>query len=100
MVCQGFGGGKLNVGRCLNLELEGGWDEFSGGVGGLREKPGDIVRPIIVPFVACSKLKGHYDDGIEFLDSDKSYDVSEAKAPLVPPIKQPFNLAKAKAAKM
>lgn len=105
VVCQGFGHGKLHVDKCLDLELEGGWDEMSGGVGGLREHPGEDVIPSIVPFVACSSLRtcdsSSIPGDVDFLDSDKSYAFSEAKAPLAPPIQTPFEagMAKAKEAK-
>lgn len=97
VVCQNFGRGKLHVSKCLDLKLEGGWDEGNGGVGGLRECPGEDVVPTIVPFVACTKLSGCN----ELLDSDKSYDVKEAKDPLAPPIQPPYEagMAKAKEAK-
>mmetsp|Transcript_40006 Transcript_40006/g.68258 ORF Transcript_40006/g.68258 Transcript_40006/m.68258 type:complete len:372 (+) Transcript_40006:67-1182(+) len=105
VVCQGFGNGKLKVEQCLDLELEGGWDEMCGGVGGLREHPGEMVVPTIVPFVACASLgesePSSIPGGIGFMDSDKSYNVSEAKAPLAPPVMTPFEagMAKAKEAK-
>ena len=77
-----------------------------GGVGGLREHPGEDVVPTIVPFVACNQLRerdkpAFIPGGIDFLDSDKSYAFSEAKAPLAPPIKPPYEegIAKAKEAK-
>ena len=94
-VCRGFGRGVLNVDKCLNLELEGGWDESCGGVGGLREHPGVDIVPIIVPFVACA---GSVSDGdYELMDSDKNYAVSESLTPLSPPIQQPFDAGRAKA---
>ena len=98
-VCRGFGHGILDVDKVLNLELEGGWDESCGGVGGLREHPGVDIVPIIVPFVACAGLVS--DGNYEFMDSDKSYAVSESLTPLSPPIQQPFDagMAKAKEAK-
>lgn len=109
--------------KCMNLALEGGWDEESGGVGGLRLRrhhPGKVdeggvsdddegniaVIPAIVPFVACGGGRGHSNgsDGSVnknvILDSDKSYDVppsSEAKAPLAPPIQPPYEAGMAKA---
>eukprot|EP00571_Detonula_confervacea_P012843 CAMPEP_0172301694 /NCGR_PEP_ID=MMETSP1058-20130122/3534_1 /TAXON_ID=83371 /ORGANISM="Detonula confervacea, Strain CCMP 353" /LENGTH=368 /DNA_ID=CAMNT_0013011909 /DNA_START=135 /DNA_END=1241 /DNA_ORIENTATION=+ len=106
VVCQGFGYGSLPQERCLDLELEGGWDELSGGVGGLRQVPGEDVTPTIVPFVACASLKGWCEPssipgGVDFMDSDKSYAFSEARAPLAPPIQPPYEagMAKAKEAK-
>ena len=106
VVCQGFGHGKLGLNKCMDLQLEGGWDELSGGVGGLRERPGEDVVPTIVPFVACTKLRkcdepSSIPGGVDFLDSDKSYAFSEAKAPLAPPIQPPYEegIAKAKEAK-
>ena len=76
-----------------------------GGVGGLKEHPGEDVVPTIVPFVSCSHLRG-YDAStipgdVDFMDSDKSYAFSEAKAPLAPPVQTPFEagIAKAKEAK-
>ncbi|KAL7535312.1 hypothetical protein ACHAXR_006415, partial [Thalassiosira sp. AJA248-18] len=120
VVCKNFGYGKLNdVERCLDLELEGGWDEMSGGVGGLRLHPrgeddydeddgSRTIVPTIVPFVACSSLRGcDYESssilpgGVDFMDADKSYAFSEAKAPLAPPIQPPYEagMAKAKEAK-
>ena len=109
VVCRGFGRGKLELNKCLDLELEGGWDEMTGGVGGLREYPGEEVRPTIVPFVACSTLNerscnessSNIPGGIDFMDSDKSYAFSEAKPVLTPPIHPPYEagIAKAKEAK-
>lgn len=105
VVCQGFGEGTLDVDQCLDLQLEGGWDEMCGGVGGLREHPGDDVIHTIVPFVACSSLKPcdqpTIPGGVTFMDSDKSYAFSKAKAALTPPIKPPYEagIAKAKEAK-
>ena len=90
--------------KCMNLALEGGWDEGSGGVGGLRlcrhhrhlgEEGGDDgeidgnigVVPAIVPFVACGSGRGRCKESMAdirgdsslnnniILDSDKSYDV-------------------------
>jgi len=99
VVCRGFGYGKLKLERCLNLALEGGWDEEFSGAGGLRECPGQRVVPSIVPFVSCAKLEGVDLGGFEFLDSDKSYPVEEkdgdkvntkALAPLAPPIQPPY----------
>jgi tRNA (cytidine32/guanosine34-2'-O)-methyltransferase len=102
VVCRGFGGGALDVARCLDLELEGGWDEGCGGVGGLREHPGeDIIVPAIVPFVACPGRHGGRgrsgEVDVDFMDSDKSYAVTEARAPLAPPIQPPYEVGKAKA---
>ena len=116
VVCKGFGFGKLSLEKCLDLELEGGWDDImSGGVGGLREEDekcekskeelspscsNHVVHPTIVPFVACSTLHDCDDEFI--LDSDKSYAVSgEVKAALAPPIQPPYQagMAKAKEAK-
>ena len=103
VVCQGFTHGKLDADRCLNLELEGGWDEDVGGIGGLREYPGQDVVPTIVPFVACSTLRGLDEMDIPggVMDSDKSYSFTEAKDALVAPIKPPYEagIAKAKEAK-
>ena len=103
--------------KCMNLALEGGWDEDSGGVGGLRlchhhhhqrtggvdddEKEGynTAIVPAIVPFVACGNGLGRCTNNI-ILDSDKSYDVpssSETKAPLAPPIQPPYEAGMAKA---
>jgi hypothetical protein len=72
----------------------------------LREIPGEDVVPTIVPFVACTKLRkcdepSSIPGGVDFLDSDKSYAFSEAKAPLAPPIQPPYEegIAKAKEAK-
>ena len=106
VVCQGFGYGKnklFPVEKCLDLELEGGWDELCGGVGGLRLVPGEEdVIPTIVPYVACASLRSEDEPwsiagGVDFMDSDKSYAFSEAKAPLAPPILTPFTMGKAKA---
>eukprot|EP00985_Skeletonema_marinoi_P025970 scaffold19606_cov134-Skeletonema_marinoi.AAC.3 len=95
VVCRGFGYGTLPVEKCLDLELEGSWDELCGGVGGLRLVPGEDVIPSIVPFVSCSKLKDcSMPSGVDFMDSDKSYPVHEAKAPLAPPIRPPYEAAK------
>lgn len=103
VVCQGFGHGKLDLKKCLDLELEGGWDECSGGVGGLREHPGEDVIPSVVPFVACANFSSEPTSvgGVDFMDADKSYSFTEAKAPLAPPIKPPYEagIAKAKEAK-
>ena len=72
VVCRGFGYGTLPVEKCLDLELEGSWDELCGGVGGLRLVPGEDVIPSIVPFVSCSKLKDcSMPSGVDFMDSDK-----------------------------
>ena len=96
VVCRGFGYGTLPEEKCLDLELEGSWDELCGGVGGLRLVPGNDVIPSIVPFVSCSKLKdSSMPSGVvDFMDSDKSYPVLEAKAPLAPPIRPPYEAAK------
>ena len=120
VVCKGFGCGKLTLEKCLDLELEGGWDDIMcGGVGGLRdedekreknEEKGErdascsnrVVHPTIVPFVACSTLRD-CDDEFIILDSDKSYAVSgEVKAALAPPIQPPYQagMAKAKEARL
>ena len=104
VVCRGFGCGKLEIEKCLNLPLEGGWDEEFSGVGGLREYSGQRVEPSVVPFVSCAKLEGVDTGGYEFLDSDKSYPVqekgdnNEAKslAPLAPPIQPPYEIGMAK----
>jgi hypothetical protein len=79
---------------CLNLVLEGGWDEEFSGPGGLREYPRQEVVPSTVTFVPCEKLEGLDPGSFVFLDSDKSYpleDKSEgddrkvkALAPLAP----------------
>ena len=112
---------------CLNLALEGGWDEDGGGAGGLRlrrqHQPSGVeeaVVPAIVPFVACggggsiaSRGGGRCNGSVVtnvnnnntnhnsfILDSDKSYDVpstSKAKAPLAPPIQPPYEAGLAKA---
>lgn len=98
VVCRGFGYGTLPVEKCLDLELEGSWDELCGGVGGLRVVPGEDVIPSIVPFVSCSELKDcSMPSGVDFMDSDKSYPVDEAKAPLAPPIRPPYEAAKGRA---
>ena len=118
-VCRGFGFGELDVDACLDLELEGGWDEDCGGAGGLRRRRGGgggvvaggeedgecgaVVVPAIVPFVACSGRRrwgrGGDRDGdhrvcdVDFMDSDKSYEVSSSeasRAPLAPPIRPPY----------
>jgi tRNA (cytidine32/guanosine34-2'-O)-methyltransferase len=95
VVCRGFGYGQLSVDKCLDLELEGSWDELCGGVGGLRLVPGEDVTPSIVEFVSCSKFKeSSMPSGVDFMDSDKSYPVDEAKAPLAPPIRTPWEAAK------
>jgi tRNA (cytidine32/guanosine34-2'-O)-methyltransferase len=95
VVCRGFGYGQLSVDKCLDLELEGSWDELCGGVGGLRLVPGEDVIPSIVEFVSCSKFKeSSMPSGVDFMDSDKSYPVDEAKAPLAPPIRTPWEAAK------
>ena len=95
VVCRGFGYGKLPAGQCLDLALEGGWDELCGGVGGLRLVPGEDIIPTIVPFVSCSKLQDcSMPSGVDFMDSDKSYPVEEAKEPLAPPIRPPYEAAK------
>lgn len=95
VVCRGFGYGTLPVEKCLDLELEGSWDELCGGVGGLRVVPGEDVIPSIVPFVSCSELKDcSMPSGVDFMDSDKSYPVHEAKAPLAPPIRPPYEAAR------
>ena len=95
VVCRGFGYGQLSVDKCLDLELEGSWDELCGGVGGLRLVPGEDVIPSIVEFVSCSKFKeSSMPSGVDFMDSDKSYPVDEAKAPLAPPIRPPWEAAK------
>jgi tRNA (cytidine32/guanosine34-2'-O)-methyltransferase len=95
VVCRGFGYGQLSVDECLDLELEGSWDELCGGVGGLRLIPGEDVIPSIVEFVSCSKFKdSSMPCGVDFMDSDKSYPVDEAKAPLAPPIRTPWEAAK------
>ncbi|KAL3777850.1 hypothetical protein ACHAW5_010690 [Stephanodiscus triporus] len=110
VVCRGFGRGSLDVDSCLDLELEGGWDEECGGAGGLRATKGggECVVPVIVPFVACAGRRGgrghgggQGDGDGDFMDSDKSYAVSEARAPLAPPIRPPYEagMAKAKEAK-
>jgi len=87
----------------LNLDLEGGWDEDVGGIGGLREYPGQVVVPTTVPFVACSTIRGQEMMDIPggVMDSDKSYSFTEAKDALVAPIKPPYEagIAKAKEAK-
>ena len=101
-MCQGFLRGKLtDASKCLNLKLEGGWDELSGGLGGLRERPGDALRAAVVPFVACSSLTGcdpsSVPGDVGYMDSDKSYAVSEAqevRAPLAPPITPPYEAAR------
>ena len=95
VVCRGFGFGTLPVEKCMDLELEGSWDELCGGVGGLRLVPGEDVVPSIVPFVSCSKLHDcSMPSGVDFMDADKSYPVHEAKAPLAPPIRPPYEAAK------
>ena len=114
VVCRGFGRGSLDVDSCLDLELEGGWDEECGGAGGLRATTGGggSVVPVIVPFVACAGRRGERgrvggqgdgdgDSDGDFMDSDKSYAVSEARAPLAPLIRPPYEagMAKAKEAK-
>lgn len=102
VVCQRFGHGKLPLEKCLDLELEGSWDELCGGAGSLRLVPGEPVRPTTVPFVSCPDLEGvQLPEGVDFLDSDKSYPVQEAKAPLAPPIQPPYEqgIAKAKEAR-
>ena len=120
VVCKGFGCGKLALEKCLDLELEGGWDDIMcGGVGGLRDEyekreknegemerdtscSNHVILPTIVPFVACSTLQ-KCDDEFIILDSDKSYAVSgEVKAALAPPIQPPYQagMAKAKEAKV
>ena len=104
VVCRGFGCGKLQIDKCLNLPLEGGWDEEFSGVGGLREYPGQRVEPSVVPFVSCAKLEGVESGGYDFLDSDKSYPVQDmggkekakALAPLTPPIQPPYEKGMAK----
>ena len=103
VVCRGFGCGELEIEKCLDLALEGGWDEGFSGVGGLRKYAGQRVEPSVVPFVSCAKLEGVDTSGYEFLDSDKSYpleDVGEAKAkalkPLAPPIQPPYEIGLAK----
>ena len=48
-VCRGFGQGILDVERCLDLELEGGWDEASGGVGGLRGRWPHRYNNLLMP---------------------------------------------------
>ncbi len=99
--------------KCLNLALEGGWDEESGGVGGLRlchyhhqgsevsdgvdddeEGGGNIaVVPVIVPFVACGNGRdlctfNSTSDSVNkkniILDSDKSYDVPSSSETKAP----------------
>lgn len=104
VVCRGFGCGKLEIEKCLNLALEGGWDEGFSGVGGLREYSGQKVVPSVVPFVSCAKLEGVDSGGYYFLDSDKSYPVENgnektALAPLAPPIQPPYEAAKLKESK-
>ena len=95
VVCRGFGYGQLSVDKCLDLELEGSWDELCGGVGGLRLVPGEDVIPSIVEFVSCSKFKeSSMPSVVKLMDSDKSYPVDEAKAPLAPPIRPPWEAAK------
>lgn len=102
VVCRGFGHGKLETKKCLNLALEGGWDEEFSGLGGLREYPGQEVVPSTVPFVSCGKLEGLDPGGFGFLDSDKSYPFEDKSggddrkvkglAPLAPPIQPPYEL--------
>eukprot|EP00804_Cyclotella_cryptica_P024895 CCRYP_011796-RA/>CCRYP_011796-RA protein AED:0.06 eAED:0.06 QI:92/1/1/1/0.25/0.2/5/5467/374 len=106
VVCQGFGYGKLEINKCLNLALEGGWDEEFSGLGGLREFPGAVVVPSTVPFVSCGILEGLDSGGFVFLDADKSYPLEgdssgdegnvKALAPLAPPIQPPYELGMAK----
>ena len=112
-VCRGFGRGELDVDMCLDLELEGGWDGDCGGAGGLRrggvvagEEDGEraVDVPAVVPFVACSGRRrwGRGGDGnqdCDFMDSDKSYDVSSgaSRAPLAPPIQPPYEAGMAMA---
>ncbi|KAL7554192.1 hypothetical protein ACHAWF_017594 [Thalassiosira exigua] len=101
-VCRGFCRGQLDASKCLDLELEGGWDEACGGAGGLRVRPGEDVVPVVVPFVACKNLRERDEPaslpgGAEFMDADKSYDFAEAKAPLAPPIEAPYDEGRAKA---
>jgi hypothetical protein len=57
-VCRGFGHGKLEMNKCLNLVLEGGWDEEFSGLGGSREYPRQEVVSSSVTFVSCEKLRG------------------------------------------
>jgi len=97
VVCRGFCFGKLDSDKCLNLALEGGWDVEFSGVGGLREHPGKMIEPSIVPFVSCDKLEG-IATGFDFLDSDKSYNLgvdnekTQVLAPLAPPIQPPYEM--------
>ena len=53
------------------------------------------------PIDAYASLRGcellSIPGGVDFMDSDKSYAVSEVKAPLAPPIKPPYEAGIAKA---
>lgn len=88
VVCQGFYGDPY-----FDLPLEGGFDINAEadmrGAGCLE----GALHPSIVPFIACGDLSG-----FEGLDADKSYPLGDASsiAPLVPPIRPPYETSMAK----
>ena len=101
VVCQGFRGGEYN-----DLPLEGGFDHVDAarrGAGGLRGEGGGVgLRSSIVPFVACGDLAGYTAPGGGVMDADKSYPLEDAAATapvavVAPPIRPPYEKARAKA---
>ena len=101
VVCQGFRGGEYN-----DLPLEGGFDHGDAarrGAGGLRGEGGGVdLRGSIVPFVACGDLAGYTAPGGGVMDADKSYPLEDAAATapvavVAPPIRPPYEKARAKA---
>ena len=101
VVCQGFRGGEYN-----DLPLEGGFDHVDAarrGAGGLRGEGGGVdLRGSIVPFVACGDLAGYTAPGGGVMDADKSYPLEDAAATapvavVAPPIRPPYEKARAKA---
>mmetsp|Transcript_17390 Transcript_17390/g.49783 ORF Transcript_17390/g.49783 Transcript_17390/m.49783 type:complete len:336 (-) Transcript_17390:221-1228(-) len=96
VVCQGFRGGDFR-----DLPLEGGFDHVDvarRGAGGLRDGDSADLRSSIVPFVACGDLSGYTAPGGGVMDADKSYPLEDAATAVVaPPIRPPYEKAKAKA---
>jgi tRNA (cytidine32/guanosine34-2'-O)-methyltransferase len=98
VVCQNFMGGKylnlpLDTGGYINVNKLTQCTESGDDGKDDDDEDNDRMDQYVVPFIACGDLSGFRPadwDGDYILDSDKSYPIQSAIAPIAPPINPPY----------